>query len=705
MDCCEDSMPTGEPTGSAPAEETPPPTGAGAQAQLANAAPVVGKVPVAELADEASRDTQGEPVDPAAPVKVLVIDDELAGLTAGHLRELAAPFLEQLGDLTSPTAEAVWAIVAARTGRAAFDEIDPDDVSTYFASDDFVREVVLHDDLRNAQLPVQGLLTRFYAQEAIVRELRTLLQSAYAAPAFQLTFQSARPAAPAALMAYDLVVLDLVLAKSAGAVDELVKYLETLAASDAKLPCLIVLSSREEMLENRPRFSTEGNISAAGLLLLEKKRVRNAQFGVTGLLLCYEQLARQRDVAQNLRMFIRAWMNGLEEGKKSAAETLWNLDAAAMQEIHFSANSDDDPYDAHLTELVSREHLWHVEGVAPVIKAVEALDQAFQKHLKVENGKPQIGERFVAPYADPKPGRSLVSHYNWTGFTPTGRLDAHSEDDLARKLNRLVPFGAVLAPETLADGAECWIHITQQCDLNGAVRPPKPGEPPEGIVSAMFAIATAMVVNDKHVPIHHTSEQVARGLRVGKEEFDLKLINGRLISLPVKQIIKLARDEKRQVVGRLRHDIAAQFLNATANHMTRAAQLKATRMEVRPSLLFLWGKEYNDDKPLAFSVGEDKITTVQVSTGNKQYYLADDAGMWVALWLTEIVRTHLGKTDVAPTKVYNTLRGGMKKGGNVISVINLDVVTRAFDKLDEIWAGKLPEKPVLYIVQEPDSVV
>lgn len=635
------------------------------------------------------------------PVKVLVVDDELVGFTAAHLREFADRFVAELSDITSPTAAAVWNVVSTLTGRPAFDEVSPKEIEGYFASDEFVQRVVLSKELR-AALPCPETLQGFYDHEKAVRDLRALLEAAYAAPDFELTFQADRPSAPAALMAYDLVVLDLVLANSAAPVDELVGYLGALAKNNEKLPCLIVLSSREEMITNRPRFSADSHISAAGLLLLEKKHVCQTQFGVIGLQLGYEQLARQREVAQSIRMFVRAWMDALDGAQKAVRETLWNLDAAAMQEIHLSANCDDDPYDAHLNELVAREYLWHVEGAAPVIRSIDSLNASFQSGLKNQDGKLVIAERFIAPYADPKPGRALASHYNWTGFTPTGRLDEHSAADLASQFNRLVPFGAVLAPETLTDGAECWVHITQQCDLNGAVRVGNCGDIPSGNVSAMFAVTTAECVSDQHLPNHTTHELVAHGLHIANNEYDLKLVNGHLISLPIKQLIDCARRSKLRVVGRLRHDIATQFLNATANHMTRPAQLKVTRVEVHPAYVFLWGKGFNGDQPLPF-VAPDGSPTLQVSVKNKLYYFSGQEGMWVALWLTDLVRTKLGKGDLAPMTVSNTVRGGMRKDGNVVSVIKLRVVQRAFGEIDRVWKSKLPDDLTLYLIYEPDT--
>lgn len=687
-----------------PSEATP---GADpALATVVGAPPLPEATPAVAAAAPAGTQATAAPAAPApaAPKRVLVVDDELAGLTFAHFRDSAAEFIAELEDLTSPSAEPAWAVAAELTGKKPFDEADADEVAAFFASDEFVRDIVLSPSFRAANVPGAEHLGRFYERDQAVQVLKEMLQSAFAPPGFELSFDAIRPMPASDLTAYDLVILDLVLLRSADAVDELVRYLKDLgdATYPAPLPCLIVLSSRPEMVENRPLFSTKSNISAAGLLLMEKGHVRHAQFGAAGLELAYQQLERQRDAAQYMRVFVKEWMAALERAKVAAGETLWNLDAAAMQEIHLSAISDDDPYDEHLNELVAREYLYHVETSTDVTRAIEALDGLFQKHLRLSGNKVSIGQRLMAPFVDSKPGRTIVSHFNWTGFNPTGPLDQIEAADLALRFNRLIPFGAVLAPPELAAGSECWVHITQQCDLNSAVRGKRAGDPPAH-VSAMFAVASVMPVNDHTVPVHQTDELVARGLRVGNQEFDLKLIDGRLISLPIGQLIDTARTDGMRVVGRLRHDIANQFLNATANHMTRPAQLKSTRVEVRQGRVYLWGSGMPNNAPVAFLDSDGHaVCTVHVSQNNKLHYFQDDVSMRLALWVAEQLGAHFGKPGLDTSVICNALSVGITKGGNVISMLHLRIEERALNSMDTFWTERpLPQTPLLYIFHEP----
>jgi len=642
------------------------------------------------------------------PRRVLVIDDELHGMSFAHLRESAADFVADIEDLTSPTTEAVWSYIHKHGGAKPFENNDVEFIQEYLSSDAFVREVILSQNFRGANVAGTESLRGFYERSDSVGVLRAHIEAAYPLPHFSIDFRNTRPAAHRELLAYDLVLLDLVLTNSADAVDELVKYLHNLgnSAYPEKLPPLIVLSSREEMVDQRLRFSTESFISAAGLLLLEKRHVRLAEFGAAGLRLCYQQLNKQRDVAQGMRVFIREWTSALDAAKIQASRTLWNLDAAAMQEIHLSASRDDDPYDEHLTELVAREYIWHVEGTARVVEAIEALDDSFRSCLHSPSGKLVIRDRFMTPQVDSKPGRDVVSHYNWTGFAIPTVFSKVSKETLRNSFNRLVPFGAVLAPDEITNGTHCWIHITQQCDLNGAVRTKQADQSLDSTQSATFCIAKAVEVHDRSVPKHDNGDLVARGLAFGGKEYDLKWEKGTLISMPVSDFVDFAVKSERRVAGRLRHDIASQFLTATSNHMTRPASLKTTRLEVWPAQFYLWGEGAPGNRPIAFLDRDGKkVRQVMVSRHNgENVFLQDDNCVWLGLWIGEKLKAHFNQS-VDLEKVCNTLSVGVGKGQLVVGNVTLAIEECMFGSLPGFWKGRAAPKGkvCLYMISEPAS--
>lgn len=639
-------------------------------------------------------------IKPAVVVKtVMIVDDELVGLSYSHLPKTVKDLFE---DRTSPEFAELWGLVMHLKGFADLATEDTDKVRQFVASDAIVQEVILSGHFQaSATELLKKPLTTFLERANAILELRCHLETAFSAPEYKTEFAAARPSVPAELLKYDLLILDLVLQNSAGAVDEIVKYLAALGkdAYPTKLPCIIVMSNRQELIDERIRFSNESNISAAGLLILPKNEVAKENFGAPGLILSYQQLDRQREVAQQMRVFMHTWIAALEQARNKAGAALWNLDAAAMQEIHLVAHLDNDPYDEHLNALISREYLWHVESDPTVATAVEALDGCFQAQFK-ENTQPAvIRQRFIAPFVQPEHGRKLVSHFTWTGFPVPAELSTFSTEEAVKKFSKLVPFGALLAPKTLTPDTECLIHITQQCDLNQNQNLKKAGQ------SAQFTVVLPVEVHDYKIPSHDTDELVARGLRIGGKEYDFKLAKGRQLALPIAKFIAHAAEEKLSVIGRLRHDIATHFLLATANHMTRWASQKVNHVEVKEVALHLHGQKFATGKSTFIDPDTSDPMTVQVAMSNKLFYFQDDTSMRVALWVAQELKTHY-QLDVDLAAVCNQLSVGLHNKACLVKIVSLKVDgIKAENLAARLSAENAPKDTInLMVVYDPDAI-
>ncbi len=232
------------------------------------------------------------PTAAQAPIKVRVIDDELAGLTFAHLTADTDNITQAFADISSPEVEELWPIVVAIDHSfQALDAERSDTVLRYLSSTEFVQKVLLSDHFRATASPLlMDPLARFFQRVDAVNRLKAQIEAAFPAPEFETSFADVRPSAPAELLAYDFLILDLVLQNSGGAVDEIVNYLLALGNVNypAEIPGIIVLSNSDELINERLRFSTESQISAAGLLLLPKAKVRQADFGTSGLILSYQ---------------------------------------------------------------------------------------------------------------------------------------------------------------------------------------------------------------------------------------------------------------------------------------------------------------------------------------------------------------------------------------------------------------------------------
>lgn len=615
---------------------------------------------------------QAAPQQAQAPKTILVVDDELFQLRKNHVRNFAENFYNTIEDINDPIFDNLWDVARAIPGLGAA-EWDHDAAAAYFASDAAVSELLLSEEFAQYALePLRLLLGPFTARATWVSDLKKVFQDAFRAPEFDLQFV-ASPRPPFGDVAQCAAVfLDLFLDQGeASPVNALQTYLRRLAtdAGLEVLPPLVLMSSHPELEQYKLGFSEHAEISAAGLMVLPKAALMRQEFSAPGLKLAFKQLDRQRNVAHAMRRFMASWLEAIDHAKKSAARTLWNLDASAMQQIHFASISDDDPYDEHLNEFLSREHLFHIEAQASIASSVAELDKQFRAQLSPDG---KIENRLISPLTDVKTARTFMSHFTWFGSAlPASFLD--EEGSAAARISRSLPFGCVLGQEQLVDGSKCLIHITQQCDLNAISRSR------DAFGTLMFATANASELNAASNPIVKTTELVAKNLRIGlgadEREFDLRLNVGELVAMPLRDFLGKARVEGWRVVGRLRSDITNHIVAATTNHMSRPASQKMIRPGLLRSKVFLQSAAFNGRQTAlldsASSAVKPSAKIFSVSRDEERYSFEDDASIEIGLWVAHHSTT-IGLT-LDPDALSAALRRGWTSPGDLPGGIRVRV--------------------------------
>jgi hypothetical protein len=568
------------------------------------------------------------------PKIILVVDDELFQLKKSHVNGLAADFYATIADVNDPAFENLWDVARAVPGLEAADW-NVDIAATNLADDAAVSSVLLSPEFAQiAQERLQGLLAPFLSRATWVAELKQVFRDAFPTPEFDLRFAASPRPSFKNVQQCAAVFLDLFLEQGeVSPVEAVQQYLRRLAvaAGNVVLPPLVLMSSHPELEQHRLNFSEQAGISAAGLMVLPKTDLMEPEFRAVGLKLAFTQLDRQKDVAHALRRFMTSWLDALQSAKAKAARTLWNLDASAMQQIHLASISDDDPYDEHLNEFLSREQLFHVEAQRDVAASVAELDKQFRAQLTADG---QIANRLISPLADVKVVREFISHFTWSGLaTPAGFMD--DEVGAAERINRSLPFGSVLVQDQVGDGSRCLVHITQQCDLNAISRSKDASR------TLTFATACAGELLACSNPVVKTTDLVAKSLRVlqGNEEreFDLPINIGEIVAMPLHEFLEKTRIEGWRVVGRLRSDITNHIVAATTNHMSRPASQKMIRPGMLRSKVFLQHAAFHGGKSALI----DKKSTANPKAAKEfsvlrdetRYSFEDSASIEIALWL------------------------------------------------------------------------
>jgi hypothetical protein len=625
------------------------------------------------------------------PRRILVVDDELAGLRKAHVSGSMADFYDILSDVTEPRFDDMRQLALAVPAAAPFVQ-DEYATAAYFQTDEAVRDLFLSPHIGAAGTQrVKDLLAPFLSRHDAVERLRSDFLAAFPGADFSIDFVSARPDLNA-LVQFEAVFLDLILEDgSAAPVADVKTYLKetSTAASERVLPPIVLMSSHDVLQDERRNFSDESHISAAGLMILPKEKIADPQFGSSGLRMSFDLLIRQSSVAHAMRLFMSSWMLALRRATTETSKILWNLDASAMQQFHLASFTDDDPYDEHLGELISRDHLYRVESDSDVKTRIAALDKEFREHLSSDPR--EIENRMIAPMVDVESSRELMSHFTWLGALPTLPLLSYLESECAERISRSLPFGSVLCGPQISNEERFWVHITQQCDLNGISREKNL----DGTL--LFALAEGRELAPSDNPA--STELLLKSLRIREgstlREFDLKVIGGSMLAMPLSDFLARARRQRLRIVGRLRSDVANQIVAATSNHMARpAAQLMLRPGVLRCKVFFRWTTTPAGGWAAIKEPGGKGRVFSLTKELKETFSFQDNACVDIALWLKSQL-TALGVVMDA-NKLCATLRKGWRsdthiQGQLVVKVRECNEFDKAYKALvkGDIGAGEL----------------
>lgn len=625
----------------------------------------------------------------AKPPRILVVDDELVQFVYAQLRESEPEIETVLGDTEGPEVRELIKHCANGMDVNPY-EGDEKAFRAFLTSDAFVQKILLSDWFRkNASPGLVGRFSNFLTRADRGAALRKEFDAAFPDPDYVIDFVAKRPS-PADALRYDFLFLDLVLIGSASPVDDLKMYLSELSAEaeDKLIPPIVAMSTAEaELTKHRQEFSKASQISAAGLWVLPKSDLTSEDFKARGLRVLFDQLIAQRPSAHSMRAFVRSWAGALSKAADAAETTLWNLDASAIQRIHLTAIRDNDPFDGHLGDLVSREYLWHVEQNGPVAGKIRELDACLRSYLDDQD---ELKSRFMSPIVDPQVARAFFSHYVWSGWPSGGAFYGAAVDKPELRFNATLPFGSVLASDLKA-GGECLIHVTQQCDLNSSTRG-KPEKPEKR--SAIFAIAEVHEALPHYLTSFKNDDLVAVGLKTADGQFDLKYAPGRVLAMPIADFLKHAEANKLAVVGRLRVDIAAQFAQATANQLTRPAAFKMARESSLAVKAFLLGEAIPlKPKPTVYEQSPGKGREVVVGRSlDGLISLPDDDGLRIAVWIERMMIAHCAGRQVDVVSLANQLRLGVKTDDELLPSLKVDIrygqIKKAFATINNLQMPK-----------------
>jgi hypothetical protein len=525
--------------------------------------------------------------------KVLVIDDEINGITLEVALNEGQDLFNELRDINSPTTEEILNII----------NNDFSEYSNFIENQNFSLELIQNIFLnetfqKKLQDETKELFFSLNQKNAILKNIRNVIEQSFPKPLYEIDFLLNYDAAGGLeIEKFDLLILDWYL--SPNTTNE--EYLKNTLSGINNLPPIILITSHPDInnSETRSIFFENTRISASGLTTLTKDKILSPDFGSIGLSKISSQLINQRKISNSIRRYIKDWENALDNAKKKTLNTLWQLDTFIIKSIQEDATIDGQPYHDHFHNFIERENSWHIEKEFDSKSNIEALGELLENHTYND---------ILTHYTDKNSfnlHRKVLTHYSFKGYERRLKIASKKSTKLRENILYDIPFGAILKPKDIHEKTDiAYINITQACDLSNLCRSP---DNSSSIVLMKMKLTKREL---KESFIFDTSNYIITSFPINNEFYDLKPLPMSLISNNFDDFYRFAVNHNLYVVGEVRYDIATGLQQKAISHLIRPSQPRIHRPSISEAKL-VFCKNLNTGKTNEFGrIEYDKKTLI-----------------------------------------------------------------------------------------------
>ncbi|CAM4160554.1 hypothetical protein [Acinetobacter pragensis] len=496
--------------------------------------------------------------------KILVIDDEIEGISLDSALIVLEELSKQLSDPTSPIAEEINIII--EQNFPSFSNF----YENHSLSIDFIKNVLLTPlfiELSSHDLKTH--INRLIEQNNFLLKTKEKIQEVFPETEYVITFlEHYSEAAELKFEEFDLLILDWYL--NATTTNE--KFISETLSKIPNLPPILLLTSYNKIdtPAERSRFFKSTRISGAGLITLTKDKFLSSNSNFSGLLKICSMLSNQRVIANDIRRYITDWENALEIAKNKTLEALWQLDTFIIKSIQEDAVIDGQPYHDHFHNFIERENSWYLENEFTKKSNIESLGKSLEDLTYSDILMHHTNENSISLH------RTLLSHYSFKGYTNILAIQSKSIQDLKKSILHDIPFGAVLKTKSITDPVESiYINITQPCDLSDIVRSSKGSD---RSIQLIKMEATKKGLNES--TIFDTNNYIITDFNINDEFYDLKPLPMSIISLNFEDFYKFSCEKELHVIGGVRNDIAVGLQQKAVSYLIRPSQQRTQRPSI-----------------------------------------------------------------------------------------------------------------------------
>lgn len=330
----------------------------------------------------------------------------------------------------------------------------------FIGAPDFVIKVLTKPDYH--QLFDEGPF-----KESIIRSLEKMndnekqfeaIYEAFNSSEFTINKHAKRPERGSDIEDADIIIMDMMMGDELdGNPENLASYLVDFYQSKDKLPIIFLISSRDDLDEEKALIRECTKLSSLAFSIMKKNELSKVS-----LTLLYNQMCEAQPSANLLNNLTKAFEESIENAKHEISRAIWNIDYSYIQQMHAITSNDNSPFREHLLSTFGNGLLYQLENSTDLNSRIEVLDKHLTDNKKKFSTHSNDSEVIM---------HNLEASINFTGFdTEDIQLSFDRIQDVSEaeneEIRKLLPFGLVSVKGDVTKDGKVLVHCTQQCDLS-----------------------------------------------------------------------------------------------------------------------------------------------------------------------------------------------------------------------------------------------
>ena len=336
-----------------------------------------------------------------------------------------------------------------------------DSIFEYISENDFFESVLRNREFQSIlpevlSLEIQRKIKEIDEEQVIFKNIKDAFKDRN--PSFEEI--KIRPQNPSELEKYDTIFMDVMMGDNHDSVISVAEYLSKISTNKNPPQKIFLISSRDELNQNKSVIRSIAQISSLNFSILNKQFLQ--QEGASDYLaLLLDNMNKYIEKANSLRDFLISYESAAQKAIENSKQALWNMDFSYLQQLYSQTDIENTPFSQALLGLFVKHHGSLLNSDETIHNKINVIENIFIEH---KNNK--------FPSLSPEQTESIhniESSSFLNNLTSPIKITLNEKDTPLndKNLSKALPFGAILSnKDELREDCKILLHCTQQCDLS-----------------------------------------------------------------------------------------------------------------------------------------------------------------------------------------------------------------------------------------------